>query len=104
MKAARSPRSGHRRTSVASATVIAINSIGGQIAVAGDIINARKANAGVEITGTASGVEDGRVVAATIVDSSNHVVYSGTATVTNGTWSLNATAGGKRRWPAASTR
>jgi hypothetical protein len=69
---------------------LAITSIGGQIAIAPDnIINASKANAGVEITGTASGVEDGRVVTVTIVDSSNRVVYSGTATVTTSTWLVN---------------
>jgi hypothetical protein len=69
---------------------LAITSIGGQIGIAADnIINAAKANAGVEITGATSGVQDGRTVAVTIVDSSDHVVYSGTATVTNNTWSIN---------------
>ncbi|MFB9270148.1 Ig-like domain-containing protein [Bradyrhizobium erythrophlei] len=71
---------------------VAISSIGGQIAVAADnIINAAKANAGVEITGKTSGVEDGRVVTVTIVDSSHHVVYSGAATVTGNTWLINVT-------------
>jgi len=69
---------------------LAITSIGGQIGIAADnIINAAKANAGVEITGATSGVQDGRTVTITIVDNSNHVVYSGTATVTNNTWSID---------------
>ncbi len=64
--------------------------VGGQIGIAADnIINAAKANAGVEITGATSGVQDGRIVTVTIADSSNHVVYSGTATVTNNTWSID---------------
>jgi hypothetical protein len=67
-----------------------ITGIGGQIGVAAEnIINVARANAGVEITGTTSGVEDGRIVTITLADPSNHVVYSGTATVTNGTWSIN---------------
>jgi hypothetical protein len=69
---------------------VAITSIAGQIGVAADnIINAARANAGVEITGATSGVADGRIVTVTIVDSSDQVVYNGTATVTNGTWSIN---------------
>ena len=69
---------------------LAITSIAGQIGIAADnIINAAKANAGVEITGATSGVQDGRTVTVTIVDSSDHIVYSGTATVTNNTWSIN---------------
>jgi Big-like domain-containing protein len=69
---------------------VAITSIAGQIGIAADnIINAAKANAGVEITGATSGVADGRIVTVTIVDSSDHVAYSGTATVTNSTWSIN---------------
>lgn len=72
---------------------LAITSIGGQIAIAPDnIINASRANAGVEITGTTSGVEDGRVVTVTIVDSSNHVVYSSTATLTNSTWLVDVSS------------
>jgi hypothetical protein len=69
---------------------VAITSIGGQIGIAADnIINAAKADTGVGITGATSGVTDGRIVTVTIVDSSDHVVYSGTATVTNSTWSIN---------------
>ena len=69
---------------------LAITSIAGQIGVStNDIINSSKANAGVEITGTTSGVEDGQVVTVTIVDSSNHVVYSSTATVANSIWLVN---------------
>lgn len=69
---------------------LVITSIAGQIGVAADnIINASRANAGVEITGTTSGVEDGQVVTITIVDSSNHLVYSGTAAVTNSAWLIN---------------
>jgi hypothetical protein len=69
---------------------VAITGIAGQIGIAADnIINAAKANAGVEITGATSGVADGGIVTVTIADSSDHVVYNGTATVTNGTWSIN---------------
>jgi hypothetical protein len=72
---------------------LAITSVGGQIGVAtDDLINVAKANAGVAITGTTSGVEDGRIVTVTIVDSANHVVYSGTATVTSGGWSINVSS------------
>jgi len=69
---------------------VAITSIAGQIGIAADnIINAARADAGVEITGTTSGVDDGRIVTVIITDSSNDVVYSGTATVTNNIWSIN---------------
>jgi hypothetical protein len=71
---------------------LAIVSVGGQIGVAAtDIINASEANAGVEITGITSGVQNGRVVTVTIADSSNHVVYSSTTTVSNNTWLINLT-------------
>lgn len=67
-----------------------ITEIGGQIGVAtNDIINVARADAGVQITGTTSGVEDARIVTVTIVDSSGQVVYSGTAPVANNTWSIN---------------
>ncbi|MDR3465430.1 MAG: Ig-like domain-containing protein [Xanthobacteraceae bacterium] len=70
-----------------SPPTLAITSVAGQIAIAGDdIINAAKADAGVEITGATSGVQDGRIVTVTIVDGSNQVVYSGTATVAHGAW------------------
>ena len=52
------------------------------------IVNASAAHAGFPIIGTTSGVEEGRTVTITIVNSSNQVVYSGTATVTNGNWSV----------------
>jgi VCBS repeat-containing protein len=69
---------------------VAITGIAGQIGIAADnIINAAKADAGVDITGATSGVADGRIVTVTIVNSSNQVAYSGTATVTNNTWSIN---------------
>ena len=69
---------------------VAITSVAGQIGIAADnIVNSAKADTGVEITGATSGVADGRIVTVTIVNSSNHVVYSGTATVTNNTWSIN---------------
>jgi Ca2+-binding RTX toxin-like protein len=50
------------------------------------IVNANQADAGVPITGTTSGVENGRAVTIVILDGSNHVVYSGTTTVIDGTW------------------
>src|SRR5207245_2365992 len=72
---------------------VAISTFAGHIAIAADnIINAGKANAGIELTGTTSGVEDGRIVTITVVDSANRVVYSSTATVTNGTWSISVSS------------
>lgn len=69
---------------------LAITRIDGQIAIAGnDIINAAKADAGVDIAGGTSGVENGRIVTITIVDGSNHVVYASTATVADGGWLVN---------------
>jgi hypothetical protein len=69
---------------------LAITSIDGQIGVStSDIINSINAITGVEIIGSTTGVQDGRIVTITIVDSSNHVVYSTTATVANGTWLVN---------------
>jgi|GEM_PF-2083991 len=69
---------------------LAITSIGGQISVGGDnLINASKANAGVEIAGATSGVEDGEIVTVAIIDASDRVVYSGTAAVSNGAWLIN---------------
>ncbi|HUN98069.1 MAG TPA: Ig-like domain-containing protein, partial [Bradyrhizobium sp.] len=69
---------------------LAITSIAGQIGISAEnLINAAKANAGVEITGATSGVQDGRTVTVTITNSANDVVFSGTATVTNNTWSIN---------------
>ena len=76
---------------------LAITGIAGQIGIASDnIINASRANAGVEITGTTSGVEDGQVVTVTIVDSSNHVVHNSRATVTNSTWSIDLSSADAR--------
>ena len=72
---------------------IAISTIAGQISVAADsIINASKANTGVNIAGTTSGVEDGRIVTITIVDGFNHAVYNTTTTVTNGTWLIDVSS------------
>src|SRR5262249_47066581 len=74
----------------ATAPTIAISTLAGRIAIdAGNIINANQANAGVGITGTTSGVEDGGVVTITIINDSNQVVFSSTTTVTNGTWLTN---------------
>jgi Bacterial Ig-like domain len=73
-----------------SAPTLAITSIAGQIGIStSDIINASKADAGVEIVGTTSGVENGQIVTITIVDSSKQVVYSGTTTVANNSWSVD---------------
>ena len=67
-----------------------ITEIGGAIGVAANnIINVARADVGVQITGTTSGVEDARIVTVTIVDGSGQVVYSGTAAVTDNTWSIN---------------
>ena len=64
--------------------------------MAGDnIINKSEAAAGVTITGTAtagSAAVNGQTATITIVDSGNAVKDTYTATVTNGTWSVNVTA------------
>ena len=64
--------------------------------VAGDnIVNKSEAAAGVTISGTAtagSAAVNGQTATITIVDSSNAVKDTYTATVTNGTWSVNVTA------------
>ena len=64
--------------------------------VAGDnIVNKSEAAAGVTISGTAtagSAAINGQTATITIVDSSNAVKDTYTATVTNGTWSVNVTA------------
>jgi len=53
------------------------------------LVNANQANAGIPISGTTSQIENGRTVTITIIDGSNRVVYNGTATVTDGTWSAD---------------
>ena len=64
--------------------------------VAGDnIINKAEAAAGVTISGTAtagSAAINGQTATITIVDSTNAVKDTYTATVTGGTWSVNVTA------------
>ena len=64
--------------------------------VAGDnIINKSEATAGVTISGTAtagSAAVNGQTATITIVDSTNAVKDTYTATVNNGTWSVNVTA------------
>ena len=64
--------------------------------VAGDnIINKAEAAAGVTISGTAtagSAAVNGQTATITIVDSTNAVKDTYTATVNNGTWSVNVTA------------
>ncbi|TMJ52385.1 MAG: hypothetical protein E6G85_11905 [Alphaproteobacteria bacterium] len=67
--------------------------------IAGDnIINKAEAAAGVAISGTAIAASggaavDGQTATITIVDGSNAVKDTYTAAVTNGTWSVNVTAG-----------
>ena len=65
-------------------------------------MNASAAHAGFPIIGTTSGVEDGRTVTITIVNSSNQVVYSGTTTVTNGTWSVEISSAAAKLIPDGS--
>jgi FecR protein len=57
------------------------------------ILNASEANAGFSITGTTSGVENGRTVTIAIVDGSNQAVHRWTTAVTNGNWSVNVGPG-----------
>ncbi|MBR0938283.1 Ig-like domain-containing protein [Bradyrhizobium jicamae] len=68
---------------------LAITSIGGQIDVAGDdIINAAKADAGIEIVGATTGVANGLIVKVFIIDGSDNIEFSGTAIVSNGSWAI----------------
>src|SRR5499433_3112051 len=74
-------------------STIAINTIAGDIAIAGvNIINADKANAGFEITGTTSGVTNGQMVTLTILDSSGQVKDIYTTMVANNVWSVNVSS------------
>jgi hypothetical protein len=66
-------------------TAIAITSPSSAVS----IVNASAANSGFLITGTTAGVEEGRTVTVAIVNSAHQIVYNGTATVTNGTWSVD---------------
>src|SRR5262249_40320563 len=78
-------------------STIAINTIAGDIAIAGvNIINADKANAGFEITGTTSGVANGQTVTLTILDSSGQVKDTYTTMVANNVWSVNVSSPGAR--------
>src|SRR5262245_7758588 len=74
-------------------STIAINTIAGDIAIAGvNIINADKANAGFEITGTTSGVANGQTVTLAILDSSGQVKDTYTTMVANNVWSVNVSS------------
>src|SRR5262244_28165 len=74
-------------------STIAINTIAGDIAIAGvNIINADKANAGFEITGTTSGVTNGQMVTLTILDSSGQVKDTYATMVANNVWSVNVSS------------
>src|SRR5262249_56169545 len=74
-------------------STIAINTIAGDIAIAGvNIINADKANAGFEITGTTSGLANGQTVKLTILDSSGQVKDTYTTMVANNVWSVDVSS------------
>src|SRR5262249_22429357 len=74
-------------------STIAINTIAGDIAIAGvNIVNADKANAGFEITGTTSGVANGLTVTLTILDNSGQVKDTYTTMVANNVWSVNVSS------------
>ena len=59
----------------------------------GNTINATEANAGLDVKGTTSGIENGQVVTVAFVNSSNVVVETFTATVANNTWSIHSQPG-----------
>ena len=63
------------------------------------IVNASAAHAGFPIVGITSEVEDGRTVTITIVNSANQVVYTGTTTVTNGSWLLEISSAAAKLIP-----
>src|SRR5262249_39277603 len=70
-------------------STIAINTIAGDIAIAGvNIINAGKANTGFDITGTTNG----QMVTLTILDSSGQVKDTHTTMVANNVWSVNVSS------------
>jgi hypothetical protein len=57
-------------------------------AVAGDDVIDDAEDDSVTLSGSTSGVENGQVVSVTLVDAGGTVVYSGSAVVSGGTWSL----------------
>ena len=63
------------------------------------IVNASAAHAGFPIIGITSEVEDGRTITITIVNSANQVVYTGTTTVTNGSWLLEISSAAAKLIP-----
>src|SRR5262245_12120690 len=74
-------------------STIAINTIAGDIALARvNIINADKANAGFDITGTTSGVANGQMVTLTILDSSGQVKDTYTTMAANNAWSVDVSS------------
>jgi len=66
---------------------IVINTIAGD-----NIVNASEASAGFTITGTTTGVQNGRPVTVKILNASNATVDSYTTTVSQGTWSVSVTS------------
>ncbi len=61
--------------------------------IAGDnVVNASEAAAGVAISGTTSGLEDGQVATIRIVNSASVAVDTYTTLVTGGAWSINVTS------------
>src|SRR5262249_32825322 len=70
----------------------ASDTIAGDVAIAGvNIINAHKANAGFEITGSTSGVANGQTVMLAILDNSGQTTFNITATDGSFTHSYTAT-------------
>src|SRR5262245_45114069 len=74
-------------------STIAINTIAGDIAIAGaNIINADTHRAGAEIPGATHGVSDGQTVTLTVLDSSRQVKDTYTTMVANNLWSVHVSS------------
>src|SRR5207249_2581799 len=73
-----------------TAPIIVITSVVGLTLSGGvSILNAIEASNGFDLSGTTTGIENGQVVTVNIVNSSNVVVETFPATVTNNTWLLH---------------
>ena len=77
---------------VAAPTIQIVTPVVGGPALPSSTLNLNEANAGIDITGTTSGVENGQTVTVTFVNSSNVVVETLFATVIDNAWTLSVTS------------
>src|SRR5665213_2360248 len=77
---------------VAAPTIQIVTPVVGGPALPSSTLNLNEANAGIDITGTTSGVENGQTVTVTFVNRSNVVVETLFATVIDNAWTLSVTS------------